>query len=203
MSEFTDEQLVDFVLGLGEDDGLADAVRMEPELRRRCGALKSELCRLEEELAELVASDPHDILTKASWRILLAVDGTAGARRATLAALALALRSDGVVEVLHVCELGHLGRWIGPLLGESRAEAVALIDPVLGELRSRGVMTRGQLRSAPADLVAGSILAEAEEIAADIIVIASSTSSRWSTLWGAPRVAATVVRKAGCPVLVV
>ncbi len=199
MSEFTDEQLVDFVLGLGADDGLADAVRVEPELRRRCGALKSELCRLEDELAELVESDPHDILTKASWRILLAVDGSAGARRATLAALALAQRSDGVVEVLHVCESGP--GWVDAVAGETPAEAAALIAPILGELRDRGIMTRGQLRGAPARLVAGAILSEAEEIAADIVVIGSSTSSRWSSLW-APRVGATVVRRAGCPVLV-
>jgi nucleotide-binding universal stress UspA family protein len=202
MSEFSDEQLVDFVLGLGADDGLADAVRAQPELRRRCGALKSELCRLEEELAELVETDPHDILAKASWRILLAADGSAAARRVTLAALALAQRSDGVVEVLHVCE-SRLGGWAGAVAGETPAEAAALIAPILGELHGRGVMSRGQLRSAPVGLVAGSILAEAEEIAADIIVIGSSTSSRWSTLWGAPRVGASVVRNAGCPVLVV
>ncbi len=112
MSEFTDEQLVDFVLGLGTGGGLEDAIRTQPELRRRCGAVKTDLCRLEEELEELVASGPCDVLTKASWRILLAVDGSAGARRATLAALALASRSDGVVEVLHVCrsEPRGLGR---------------------------------------------------------------------------------------------
>ena len=31
MCEFSDEQLVDFVLGLGTDHGLTDAVRAEPE----------------------------------------------------------------------------------------------------------------------------------------------------------------------------
>jgi nucleotide-binding universal stress UspA family protein len=203
MSEFSDDQLVDFVLGLGTDHGLGDAVRAEPELRRRCSALKTELRHLDEEFAELLANDSHDgILTKASWRILLAVDGSSGSRKAALAALALALRSDGVVEVLHVCEFGQLGRCLGPLPGETRAEAAALIGPVLGELRGRGVMVRGQLRSAPAGLVARNIVWEAEEIAADIIVIGSSSSSRLAALW-ASRVGAAVVRKARCPVLVV
>jgi nucleotide-binding universal stress UspA family protein len=201
MSEFSDEQLVDFVLGLGAGHGLADAVRAEPELRRRCSALRTELCRLDQELAGLLASDADDdILTKASGRILLAVDRSAGSRRATLAALALALRSDGVVEVLHVCELGA-GRRIGSLPGESRAEAAAMVGTLLGELRGRGVTARGQLRSAPASRVAKNILWEAEEIEADIIVIGSSSSSRFSALW-TPRVGPTVVRKAGCPILV-
>lgn len=141
MSEFTDEQLVDFVLGLGTGGGLEDAIRTQPELRRRCGAVKTDLCRLEEELEELVASGPCDVLTKASWRILLAVDGSAGARRATLAALALASRSDGVIEVLHVCR-SSLAGWVGGA-GERRADAAALIAPVLAEVRSRGIMSRG------------------------------------------------------------
>jgi nucleotide-binding universal stress UspA family protein len=200
MSEFTDEQLVDFVLGLGAGDGLEDAVRAQPELQRRCSAVKSDLCRLEEELEELVATGPHDVLAKASWRILLAVDRSAGARRAALAAIALALRSDGVIEVLHVCRSGLWG-WVGVVAGEKRAEGAALITPVLSEVRSHGVMTRGQLRHAPAGLLATNILREAEEIAADVIVIGSRPRSRLSTLW-APGVAATVVRRAGCPVLV-
>jgi nucleotide-binding universal stress UspA family protein len=202
MSEFSDEQLVDFVLGLGTDHGLEDAVRTEPELRHRCNALKTELCHLDEELAELLDHDRDGILTKASWRILLAVDGSSGSRKAALAALALALRGEGVVEVLHVCELGQPGGWVGPLPGETRAEAAALIGPILGELRGRGVMARGQLRSAPAGHVARSILWEAEEIAADIIVMGPSNPSRLSALL-APRVAAAVVRKARRPVLVV
>jgi nucleotide-binding universal stress UspA family protein len=201
LSEFSDDQLVDFVLGLGAGHGLEDAVRAQPELRRRCGALKTELGRLEEEFAEILDKDSCDILARASWRILVAVDGSPASRKTTLAALALALRSDGVVELLHVCELGA-GRLVGPLPGESRAEAAAMIGPLLGELRGRGVTARGQLRSAPAGQVARNIVWEAEEIEADIIVIGSSSSPRLAALW-APRVGAAVVRRARCPVLVV
>jgi hypothetical protein len=146
MGEFSDDRLVDFVLGLGSDQGLEDTVRARPDLRRRCSALKAELRRLDEEFAELLHEDSHEVLTSASWRILLAVDGLPSSRKAALAALALALRSDGVVEGLHVCELGA-GRLCGSLPGESPAEAAAMLGPLLGELRGRGVTVRGQLRS--------------------------------------------------------
>lgn len=77
-----------------------------------------------------------------------------------------------------------------------------MIGPLLGELRGRGITARGQLRSAPAGQVARNIVWEAEEIEADIIVIGSSSSPRLAALW-APRVAAAVVRRSRCPVLVV
>lgn len=201
LSEISDEQLVDYLLGLGRDDGLKDAVHAEPELRRRCRVLKTELCRLDEEFAELLDTESPDILARTSWRILLAVDGSGGSRGATRAAVALASRGECVIEVLHVCECGRPVGRSGCLPGETRSEATALIDPILGELRSRGVMARGQLRSSAAGLVARNILWEAEEIGADLIVIGASPS--WlSALW-APRVACAVVRKARCPVLVV
>ncbi len=202
MSEFSDEQLVDFVLGLDTDRVLECAMRAQPELRRRCRALRTELCRLDEEFGELLDEPSPNILTRASWRVLLAVDGSAGARRATLATTALALRGECVVEVLHVCECGRSVGPAGALLAEPRAEAAALIAPIVGELRSRGVTVRGQLRSSPAGLVARNILWEAEEIGADLIVIGASAPSRLAALW-APRVASAVVRKAACPVLVV
>jgi nucleotide-binding universal stress UspA family protein len=198
--EFSDDQLVDFVLGLGTDQGLKDAMRTEPALRRRCRALRSELRGLDDEFSGLLTNESPDILSRESWRVLLAVNGSGSSRKATLAALALASRGECVVEVLHVCEYGQpIGR-AGSLPGETPAGAAALIDPILGELRSRGVMARGQLRASPPGLVARNILWEAEEIAADIIVIGASAS--WlSALW-APRVGSAVLRQAGCPVLV-
>jgi len=202
VAEFSDERLVDFVLGLTADGEIADAVRFEPRLRRRCGALESELCGLEDELAQLVATGPHDVLSGASWRILLAFDGSAACRRATSAALALARRGDGVVEVLHVCEARPWYR-PGASGGRTPAKAAALIAPVVGELREHGVTCRGQLRSARGGLVAGAILAEAEEIAAELIVIGAGGTSRWAALRRERSVGAIVVRRACCPVLVV
>jgi nucleotide-binding universal stress UspA family protein len=202
MNEFSDDELVDFLLGLRAAQGIAAAVATEPELRRRCSAIKTELRCLDEEAAEILDGGSNDgILTRVSWRILLAVDGSPGSRNATKAALALALRSEGIVDVLHVCELG-VGRRGAARPGETRSEVAAMIGPVLAELHERGVTARGQLRSAPAGQVARHILWEAEEIAADIIVIGAGSSSRLAAL-RAPRVGAAVVRKAGCPVLVV
>ncbi len=144
MREFSDDQLVDFVLGLGTDRGLKDAMREEPGLRRRYRALKSELRGLDDEFSELLTNESPDILSRESWRILLAVDGSGGSRKATLAAFALASRGECVVEVLHVCEHGQpMGR-AGSLAGETPAEAAALIAPIVGELRGRGVTVRGQ-----------------------------------------------------------
>jgi nucleotide-binding universal stress UspA family protein len=203
MSDFTDEQLVDFVLGLGGDARLLKAVRARPELRERCSALKSELGGLERELAGLLAdgADGDDVLAAESWRVLLALDQYAS-RTTTRAALALALRGTGVVEVLHVCCHGLSGRWAGPLPGETRAEGAALLEPVLGELRAHGVTCRGQLRCAPFDKVARHIVWEAEEIGAHVIVLGGGHTS-WLAAVFSPGVTAEVVRRATCPVFVV
>ena len=204
MSDCTDEELVDFVLGLGSDDRLLRAVRARPELRERCSALQSELGGLEDELADLLedGADADDVLANESWRVLLAVDSRPTTMRpAVQAALALALRGTGVVEALHVCRHGLPGRWAGPLPGETRAEAAALLAPVLGELRAHGVTCRGQLRCAPLDRVARHIVWEAEEIDAHLIVLGGGRAS-WLASRLSPGVTAEVVRRASCPVFV-
>jgi nucleotide-binding universal stress UspA family protein len=204
MNDFTDEQLVDFVLGLGADARLLKAVRARPELRERCSALRNELGGLEGELAGLLAdgADADDVLAAESWRVLLAVDRCPSARKATRVALALALRGTGVVEALHVCCHGLPGRWAGPLPNETRADGAALLEPVLGELRAHGVTCRGQLRSAPFDKVARHIVWEAEEIGAHVIVLGGGRDS-WLAAVFSRRVTAEVVRRATCPVFVV
>jgi nucleotide-binding universal stress UspA family protein len=203
MNDFTDDELVDFVLGLGSDARLLKAVRARPELRERCTALQTELGGLEDELAGLLAdgADADDLLAEESWRVLLAVDRSPCARTATRTALALALRGACVVEVLHVCCHGQSGRWPGPLPGETPAEGVALLEPVLGELRAHGVTCRGQLRSAPFDKVARHIVWEAEEIAAHVIVLGGGRTS-WLAAVFSTGVTAEVVRRASCPVFV-
>jgi nucleotide-binding universal stress UspA family protein len=204
VTEFSDDQLVDYLLGLGADGAIAEAVRKQPGVRRRCCALQSELGHLDEEMAVLLEERPRDAgLRRAPWRILLAVDGSlgsSGARRATEAARVLAQQNDGVVEVLHVCELA-VGRCGAVLFGEERAEAAAAIGPVVGELRESGVSACAKLRSAPAGQVARYILWEAQETACDLIVIGASSPSRLAAL-RAPRVGAAVLRGADRPVLV-
>jgi nucleotide-binding universal stress UspA family protein len=121
-------------------------------------------------------------------------------RRASAAAAALALRSSGVVEVLHVRITEPRGG--GPLPPESCAQAGAVIQRALNELRARGITARGQLRVAPVGKVAQHIVWEAEEVNADVIVLGSSAGS-WVWALCKTRVASVVVKKARCPVLVV
>lgn len=199
MSEYSDDQLVDLLLGISISRDIEEAVRHEPELRRRCASLRADLGDLESELPQLLTEDICHGLARGNWRILLAIDGSRSRREAALTALVLAQLSAGVVDVLHVREVRYCGR--GCVLSESRKEAEAVLGPAVAELRSRGVMARAQIRTASASRVAEQILCEASEIAADIIVIGESSRSRLRGLWD-PRVGAKVVKWAPCPVLV-
>lgn len=199
MAEFTDERLVDYLLGLSADPELEYAVDVEEGLRQRFHALQTQLGSLDREFGELLKCTARDPLSRDTWRILLAVDDSPGSRTATLAAAALATRSGGVVEVLHVLEVPLGGRSTVP--SEAKAQAVAVVETALTELHSRGLTARGQLRCASPGRLARNIVWEAEEIAADVIVLGSTRRSRlWALLM--PRVAAGVLRRSHCPVLV-
>jgi nucleotide-binding universal stress UspA family protein len=200
MSEYTDERLFDFLLGLKSDPELEEAVGREDSLRRRCHALRVDLGSLDQEFGKVLRDTARDSLSRDSWRILLAVDDSPGSRTATLAAAALAARSGGVLEVLHVREVQLGSR--GCMPPESMVGAIAVVKAALTELRSRGLAARGQLRCASPGRVAHNIVWEAEEIRADVIVLGSTRRS-WLWALAAPRVAARVVRRSCCPVLVV
>jgi nucleotide-binding universal stress UspA family protein len=200
MSDFTDERLVDFLLGLESDPELEEALRGQRGLRDRCRALRSELSALDREIGTLSSDGAGEPLSRYSWRILLAVDGSVASRAATVAAAALAIRSDGVVDVLHVRPVAFASNTALP--PESPAEATVVVSWALGELHDRGVRARGQVCTAASAEVVRHILWEADEIAADIIVLGASSRS-WLSALGNPRVAAGVVKRACCPVLVV
>ena len=199
MSQYSDDQLVDLLLGIRMDCEIEEAVRHEPELRRRCASLRADLSDLDNELPELLDDGVCHSLARGNWRILLAIDASPSCREAAIAALALARLGSGVVDVLHVCEVRRCGR--GAVVGESPKEAEAVLGPTVAELRNSGVMARAQIRVAVTHRVAEQILCEAREIAADVIVIGESGRSRLRGLWD-PRVGAQVVRQAPCPVLV-
>jgi nucleotide-binding universal stress UspA family protein len=199
VSEYSDDQLVDLLLGIKISCNIEEAVSHEPELRRRYASLSADLGDLESELPELLSGGVCSALARDNLRILLAIDGSRSRSEAALAALALAQLGDGVVDVLHVREARLCGR--GCVVVESRDEARAVLDPTVTGFHSRGVMVRAQLRTAIASRVAEQILCEASEIAADIIVIGESSRSRLKGLWD-PRVGAKVVKWAPCPVLV-
>jgi len=198
MGEFTDDRLVDYVLGLRSDPELENAVSGEEGLRQRCHDLRAHFGSLDREFGRVLANTARDPLSRGSWRILLAVDDSPGSRAATLAAATLATRCDGVVEVLHV-----LGLALGSRLRihASEAAGVAVVQTALAELRGRGLTARGQLCRASPGHLALNIVREAEEIRADVIVLGSTHRSRLSTLVN-HRVTAEVVRRSCCPVFV-
>jgi nucleotide-binding universal stress UspA family protein len=149
-----------------------------------------------EVVVEIDGSEP---LPPGSWRILLPVNDSPEAHRATLAAAALAKRGGGVVEVLHVRVVN--GNPLVAAAPETWAEATALVGRALGELRDRDVTARGQLRTASASKVVQNIVSEAEQIRANLIVMGSTTGS-WLAAVNGSRVAGGVIKKARCPVLV-
>jgi nucleotide-binding universal stress UspA family protein len=200
MGEFTNERLVDFLLGLDRDPELEEALRREPRLRRRCHALELDLRSLDGELAAVLKGGAREPLAGTCWQILLCVEDTPASWRATRAAAALARRTDAAVEVLHVRDMG-VGRCAGRLPPETMREATAVLSRAFGELRDCGVAAWGQLERAPVGHVADQIVAEARDIEADVIVLGSSTHS-WPLFLGGTRVGAAVLKKAGCPVLV-
>jgi nucleotide-binding universal stress UspA family protein len=200
MGEFTDERLVDFVLGLDRDSELEEAVRRDPRLRRRCQALEEDLRSLDCEFAEVLKGGAREALAGSCWQILLCIEDTPASWRATRAAAALARRTDAAVEVLHVRDVG-VGRCRGPLPPETIREATAVLGRAFGELRDCGVSAWGQLGCAPADHIADRIVTEARDIGADVIVLGASTHS-WLLLLSGTRVGAAVLKKADCPVLV-
>ena len=111
------------------------------------------------------------------------MDDSAASREATLGAAALAVRSGGVVEVLHVRVMQPARR--GLLPPESGSEAAGIVDRALTELRDRGVPARGQLRCSLEGRIAQNIVWEAEEIRADIIVLGAPARS-WLSVFNGP-----------------
>jgi nucleotide-binding universal stress UspA family protein len=199
VGEFTDERLVDFLLGLRSDPELEDAVRAEPNLRRRCETLRVDLRSFDREFAQLLKDATSEPLSRPCLRILLAVSDSPSSRRATLAAIALALRAGGDVEVLHVrirevnpCQ---------PMVFESSVEAAAIVERALNEALARGAAAHGRLLCSPPDKVAHNIVWEAEDTDADLIVIGSEAHT-WAQRMLRPRVSSRVVKMAQCPVLV-
>ena len=201
MAEFSDDMLVEFALGLRDDRDIQDAVKASPELRARLRELEGELRGLDDGLEELLAgAASQGALPGSGWHILLAIDDSPGAKRATATASTLAGLADAEVEVLHVREVSQ-GR-IGPSAPESRDEALALVGNAVKGLLDAGVTALGEVQAAPVEQVAARILAEAETRQVSLIVMSSRPlSAVMAFLCGS--VSQRVLRKAKCPVLIV
>jgi nucleotide-binding universal stress UspA family protein len=133
-------------------------------------------------------------------RILLAVDGSAPARRATEAAAELARRFDAEVLVLHVRELEAMGK-AGPIPLEASGDAANLVNDTVAGLQQRGINAKGEAYAAVASGVAPHIIATAKVFGAGVIVMGTRGMSDFAAML-VGSVAHKVIHHAECPVLV-
>jgi nucleotide-binding universal stress UspA family protein len=134
-------------------------------------------------------------------RILVAVGDTEHADDVADLAGVLARTYYAHVLVFHVWE------WYFPLYrgnwapAETPAEARALVNHVVGALRSEGVEAVGRVVAAPRGNAARAIVDEAHRMEANLIVMGSRGPSSWAALWNGS-VAQRVIHCAHCPVTV-
>ena len=110
-------------------------------------------------------------------RILVAVDGSAASDEAVTEAGELALTFDAEVMVLHV---QHLVTVQGTALVESEAEAWAVVDEALEELKAKGVKVWGEAHIGYQ--VGLAVVSAAERYGADLVVLGSRRPSEMSGL---------------------
>jgi nucleotide-binding universal stress UspA family protein len=133
-------------------------------------------------------------------RILLAVDASEHARKAVPAAIELARVGGGTVRVLHVREVHYPPP--PTVVGDSPQDAQQLVDAVVAELQQAGVTAEGAVRPSASASPAGTILQEARDADAGMIVLGSrGLSDLGGLLLGS--VAHKVIQLSTCPVLVV
>jgi len=133
-------------------------------------------------------------------RIVLAVDSSDQAKRAVVAAVDLARKSQGEILVVHVHDLGLVSRETVDL--ETQDEARLLTMAYLDFVAQQGVTVRSELRAAKTADIAKEILAAARSFRADAIVLGSRGLGDFAGLL-LGSVAHRVIQRADCPVVVV
>ncbi len=131
-------------------------------------------------------------------KLLLAVDGSEGSEKASAMTAELAKALGSEVHVLHVREV-EIGRFSGQM--EPPAEAIELVNGFVARLQERGVVVKGEARSAPVGRAAREIVEEAARADADAIVLGSRGLSDWAAVL-VGSVAHKVIHQAHCPVIV-
>ena len=131
-------------------------------------------------------------------KILVAVDGSEGARKALELAAGLGKRTNAELLVLHVREV-EVGKFSGAM--EPPQEARDLVNEIVAELADEGLVVKGQIRGAPFGRAAKEIVEEAEEAGCDAIVMGSRGLSDWAAIL-VGSVAHKVVSHAHCPVVI-
>lgn len=131
-------------------------------------------------------------------RILLAVDGSEGSKKAVEVATNLATTTVAEVLVFHVREV-EMARGGDPV--ETPQEAADLVNGIAEDLKAKGVTAVADARTAPYGSAAREIVSEAEAAGVDLIVMsARELSDVTALLIGS--VAHKVLHLAHCPVLI-
>ncbi len=105
-------------------------------------------------------------------KLVVAIDDSDYKERVLTAASELASKFGSDVRVLHVLELGFVGR-AGSVPLEGHDEAHKLVNDAVAELENRGVKATGEVRAAQHGRVAVEICDEALEAGATAIVTGS------------------------------
>ncbi len=133
-------------------------------------------------------------------RVLLAIDESAGSRKALEFAATVAGESAGEVIALHVRAREPV-KW-GPYTLETRLDALQLVLNAVTCLREFGVSRRGLVTSARFNHVGREIAAQAQHLDADLIVMGTRNLSCLAQ-WLCGSVSRNTSRRAGCPVTLV
>ncbi|MGW4518012.1 universal stress protein [Streptomyces sp. NPDC004393] len=101
--------------------------------------------------------------------ILVAIDPSPARHSALRLAGDMARLTEAKVNVLHIAASAASLAAVVPL--EDDAEAKAVLDEAVAELRERGVTAEGTVTQALTNMIAPTISATAEEVGADLIVV--------------------------------
>jgi nucleotide-binding universal stress UspA family protein len=135
-------------------------------------------------------------------RIVLGIDGSDHAVKATAVAAELAKATGSEVLVLHVLERMAASNG-GPATDlELPRDAASLVETAAARLREEGIKTTEKIVTAPSGRVAPEIMGAADEVSADLIVVGSRGLSDFSGLL-VGSVSHKLIQHANCPVLVV
>jgi nucleotide-binding universal stress UspA family protein len=135
-------------------------------------------------------------------RIVLGIDGSDHAAKATEVTAELAKALGSEVLVLHVLERIAASKGAPATDVELPRDAVGLVDETATRLKREGIKTDEKVVTAASGRVVPEILAAAEAASADLIVVGSRGLSDFSGLL-VGSVSHKLIQHAHCPVLVV
>ena len=115
--------------------------------------------------------------------VFVAVDKSEPSDRAVAAARDLALQSGGTVHLFHILERQVVvGKGGGAYEMETEDDVEALLDKELAVLRDAGVTVEPHVQRGRQEEIARTILAAAEELSADVIVMGTRGRSAFAAL---------------------